>query len=305
MRSAKRLGFTLVELLVVIGIIAILIGMLLPALTRAKQAANLVVCQSSLRQVGQMIAIYQSQNNLYAPWGRVDRPMIGQDVFASSAGPQPNGNVGWIWVDTLSLLMGSPRNPDKTKSNQVVTANKVFFDKDTIEVQPPWGGNYGNHYEGNIRYFSWTGMSDGATPPNYFLPHKGAVKDSARVMIVWCGNQNRETWGDGSAPDLSWGLDDWRSGYDHGYIYPTPLFNVNYQQRLYWLIPTMGDRSIFTNTLDGWKKMNIDPAVDSWKGPYMRFRHLKNTTGNFLFADGHVEARKAGEVRVREFCMDR
>jgi len=64
-RSSK--GFTLVELLVVIGIIALLISILLPSLNRARETANRVKCASNLRTIGQAILLYANENKFVYP----------------------------------------------------------------------------------------------------------------------------------------------------------------------------------------------------------------------------------------------
>src|SRR5690349_19501774 len=75
-------AFTLIELLVVIAIIAILAGMLLPALSRAKSKAQRITCVNNLKQISLGFRIWASNNDDKYPW-KVDQ---------SLGGGKPNGS---------------------------------------------------------------------------------------------------------------------------------------------------------------------------------------------------------------------
>jgi prepilin-type N-terminal cleavage/methylation domain-containing protein len=90
-RRPTQPGFTLVELLVVIGIIALLIGILLPVLGRARESGRATVCLSNLRSLGQAFNLYLEESD-----GRV--PRVNPLPFSDPAfNPHPVAYAGQPW----------------------------------------------------------------------------------------------------------------------------------------------------------------------------------------------------------------
>ena len=63
--SSRRRAFTLVELLVVVGIVTVLIAVLLPALARVREHANRIKCAANLRSIGQAMLMYTQRYGYY------------------------------------------------------------------------------------------------------------------------------------------------------------------------------------------------------------------------------------------------
>lgn len=101
-------GFTLVELLVVIGIIAVLIALLLPAVSKAREAGNRTGCLNNLRQVHQAFMLYAGEYHDEVPLGYRALPVPSKQ-FNSMVYSQTTGEftlLGWLYQDRL---MPDPR----------------------------------------------------------------------------------------------------------------------------------------------------------------------------------------------------
>ena len=163
----RRHAFTLVELLVVIAIIAVLIGLLLPTLRRARESADKTRCLSNLRQVGVYLQMYQNQFRGQLPIYTIGySARLGHFLYVGNVGSVPlNDFTG------LGLMVPANIVPDGAESAQArvffcPTAAAVFPQNDFNYVDPagnasisnPWIGRAGfttrNTYTMRPEYYS-------------------------------------------------------------------------------------------------------------------------------------------------------
>jgi prepilin-type N-terminal cleavage/methylation domain-containing protein len=117
MSQSKIHAFTLIELLVVIAIIAILAGLLLPVLGRAKQKAQLTACTSNLKQIGTAISMYTADNKEFLPgptWTGMFSTYSSQNVAAFPDGSTGDQNGSLLYYIATYLGQRAPSSLIRT-----------------------------------------------------------------------------------------------------------------------------------------------------------------------------------------------
>jgi prepilin-type N-terminal cleavage/methylation domain-containing protein/prepilin-type processing-associated H-X9-DG protein len=313
----RRAGFTLVELLVVIGIIAVLVGILLPALGAARRQANAVKCATSLREIGNAFAMYAIDNRGYFP------PAKTLATYRLSFGDTDSVDKQF-WTGFLAKYVTKAKmgTASATATEAADAQRTVFWGCPTFEgyVDPTQAG-------GVYRVQTGYGMNafpeykadypKPANPPNVLGDFAFSPTNDVRAVATPNTTNNWATLLTTAAGGKWYKQKDWTSASRR----------VLVADAIFWLLEVQA--APLNGVLPGQRVAANNPGTITWYSPsgngqtlYDFYRHGKypgiekadanlngyySTSGgkvgfNVLFADGHVStltSREEGYMAAR------
>lgn len=207
-------AFTLVELLVVIGIIAILVGVLLPALSAARRQAAAVKCAAELREIGNCFKMYELESKGWWPAARINGyratyPTGATIAYNIDGVNYPNTQGAGYWFTFLAKYATKGKVGTAVGTNAsdaLLSRQTIFFGcpawdgyrrggvfvGDTNVVQVGYGMNPYPAFAANVTYGSIPSPEslnaeiDPAGPLGRFLKAKTWTRPSERMLVADC-----------------------------------------------------------------------------------------------------------------------